>query len=67
MGYSQPDTLGDRSLLDKFLAVVSLAGLFLFIGVLMVKVDEFDLRLICGAVLIMAAIDFFLLNKNDES
>ena len=52
---------------DKILALVSLSLLFGFVGILLWFVREADLIIIACTVLIMAAIDFFLLNRKSES
>lgn len=43
---------------DAFLALVALAGLFAFMGVLILKVPQIDLVLIVVVVLALAAFDF---------
>jgi hypothetical protein len=49
-------------MLDKFLALISLASLIGFVSVLITYIDEIDLTLVSVVVLIMAAYDFYLLN-----
>lgn len=46
---------------DRILAVVSLASLAAFVGVLIWYIAEIDLTVITIAVLVMAAVDFYLL------
>lgn len=51
-------------MLDKVLATIALASLIVFIGVLITYIDEIDLTIVSVVVLIMAAYDFFLLNRS---
>jgi hypothetical protein len=51
-------------MLDKVLAVISLAGLITFVSILMVYVAEIDLTIITVVVLIMAVFDFYLLTRS---
>ena len=54
-------------ILDRFLAAISLASLVAFVGVLVWYIAEVDLTIITIAVLILAAIDFYLLTmKSDD-
>jgi hypothetical protein len=50
-------------MLDKLLALASLACFIGFIGILIVYVREPDLIIICLAVIAMAVFDFFLLTR----
>ena len=50
-------------MLDKALAVVAIASLITFMGVLITYIREVDLTVVSIVVLIMAAYDFYLLNK----
>jgi ABC-type antimicrobial peptide transport system permease subunit len=50
-------------MLDKVLATIALASLIVFVGVLITYIDEIDLTIVSVVVLIMAAYDFFLLNR----
>jgi hypothetical protein len=51
-------------MLDKALATIALASLIVFVGVLITYIDEIDLTIVSVVVLIMAAYDFFLLNRS---
>jgi len=51
-------------MLDKVFAVISLAGLVAFVAILVTYVAEIDLTIITVVVLVMAAIDFYLLNRS---
>lgn len=51
-------------MLDKVLAVISLAGLVTFVAILMVYVAEIDLTIITVVVLVMAVFDFYLLTRS---
>lgn len=50
-------------MLDKLLALLSIACFIGFVGILMVYVKEPDLIIICLAVIAMAIFDFFLLTR----
>lgn len=52
---------------DRLLAVLSLASLVAFVSVLIWYIAEPDLTIITIAVLIMAAIDFYLLTVKSSS
>jgi hypothetical protein len=49
---------------DKLLALISVASLIGFIGILIYFVAEPDLTIICMIVLVMAVFDFYLLTKS---
>jgi hypothetical protein len=49
-------------MLDKALAVIAIASLIAFMGVLITYIREIDLTVVSIVVLIMAAYDFYLLN-----
>ncbi|HZA66109.1 MAG TPA: hypothetical protein VE592_04115 [Geminicoccaceae bacterium] len=49
-------------MLDKALAVIAIASLIAFVGVLISYIEEIDLIVVSVVVLIMAAYDFYLLN-----
>jgi hypothetical protein len=51
-------------MLDKVLATIALAALIAFVSVLITYIDEIDLTIVSVVVLIMAAYDFFLLNRS---
>ncbi|MEZ5931358.1 MAG: hypothetical protein R3F54_05315 [Alphaproteobacteria bacterium] len=51
-------------MLDKILALISIASFIGFISILIYYVTEPDLTIICIIVLVMAAFDFFLLTRN---
>lgn len=51
-------------MLDKFLALISIASFIGFVGILIYYVTEPDLALISIIVLAMAAFDFFLLTRS---
>jgi len=50
-------------MLDKLLALMSIACFALFVGILIYYVREPDLTIICVSVVAMALFDFFLLTK----
>ena len=50
-------------MLDQALAVISLACLVAFVGVLIVYIAEIDLTLVSVVVVVLAAYDFFLLTR----
>lgn len=52
---------------DRILAVLSLASLAAFVSVLIWYIAEIDLTIITIAVLIMAALDFYLLTVRSQS
>lgn len=52
---------------DRLLAVISLASLVAFVSVLIWYIAEPDLTIITITVLIMAAIDFYLLTVKSQS
>lgn len=52
---------------DRILAVISLASLAAFAGVLIWYIAEIDLVIITVGVLILAAIDFYLLTVQSHS
>ena len=52
---------------DRFLAAISLASLVAFVSVLIWYIAELDLAIITIAVLILAAIDFYLLTVKSPS
>ena len=52
---------------DRFLAAISLASLAAFVSVLIWYIAEIDLVIITIAVLIMAAVDFYLLTVKSPS
>ena len=52
---------------DRILAALSLASLAAFVGVLIWYIAEIDLTIITIAVLIMTAIDFYLLTVKSPS
>lgn len=54
-------------MLDRFLAVISLASLVAFVSVLIWYIAEPDLTIITIAVLLLAAIDFYLLTFRSPS
>jgi hypothetical protein len=51
-------------MLDKALAAISIACLVAFVSVLIVYIGEVDLVVVSVVVLLMAAYDFFLLNRS---
>ena len=51
-------------MVDKILAVISLAGLITFVAILVVYVAEIDLTIITFVVLAMAVVDFYLLTRS---
>ena len=51
-------------MLDRFLALISIACFAGFVGILIYFVREPDLTIICVAVVAMALVDFFLLTRN---
>jgi hypothetical protein len=52
---------------DRILAALSLASLAAFVGVLIWYIAEIDLVIITIGVLILAAIDFYLLTARSRS
>lgn len=50
-------------MLDKALALIALSSLIGFVSILITYIDEIDLTVVSVVVLIMAAYDFFLLNR----
>lgn len=54
-------------MLDKFLALISIACFAGFVGILVYYVTEPDLTIICVAVVAMALIDFFLLTRGKST
>lgn len=50
-------------MLDKLLALISIASFAGFVGILIYYVTEPDLTIICVAVVIMAVVDFYLLTS----
>lgn len=50
-------------MLDKVLALISIASFAGFVGILLYYVREPDLTLICIVVVVMAFVDFFLLTR----
>ncbi len=50
-------------MLDKLLALISIASFAGFVGILIYYVTEPDLTIICVAVVLMAFFDFFLLTR----
>ena len=50
-------------MLDKLLALLSIAGLIAFMGIVVYFVAEPDLAIITAVVLVMAVVDFFLLTR----
>ena len=54
-------------MLDKVLAAISLACLITFVAVLIGFVAEVDLTIITVVVLIMAAVDFYLLTVKEPA
>jgi len=50
---------GNRRVLDKVLAVISLGALIAFMGIVVVFINEIALWIIVCTVLAMAAYDFF--------
>jgi hypothetical protein len=53
-------------MLDKVLAILSLAGLYGFMGLVISYIAEPDLIIITVAVLLMAAYDFYRLTTTDK-
>lgn len=53
-------------MLDKALAAISIASLVAFVAVLIVYIDELDLTIITLGVVILAAIDFYLLTRSKK-
>lgn len=53
-------------MLDKALAAISIACLAVFVAVLIVYIDELDLTIITLGVVILAAIDFYLLTRSKK-
>ncbi|MGI9436107.1 MAG: hypothetical protein ACR2Q4_14980 [Geminicoccaceae bacterium] len=51
-------------MLDKVLALISVTGLIVFVGILVYYVAEPDLTIICVVVLLMAVFDFYLLTRH---
>lgn len=51
-------------MLDKVLATIAIASLIGFVSVLITYIDELDLTVVSVVVLLMAAYDFFLLNRS---
>ena len=45
---------------DRLLALVALSGLVIFLAVPVLKVQELDLIIVIAAVVLLAAVDFFL-------
>lgn len=50
-------------MLDRLLALLSIACFVGFVGILIYYVTEPDLTIICVAVILMAVYDFFLLTR----
>ncbi len=53
-------------MLDKVLALISMACFVVFIGILIAYVREPDLIIICLIVVTMAVFDFFQLTRNKQ-
>jgi hypothetical protein len=51
-------------MLDKFLALLSIACLLGFVGILVYFVGELDLTIVCLVVALMALYDFFVHNRS---
>jgi hypothetical protein len=51
-------------MIDKLLALLSIACLIGFIGILVFFVGEPDLAIVCTLVVLMALYDFFLHNRS---
>ena len=54
-------------MLDKLLALMSVACFTGFVGILVYYVREPDLTIICAAVVLMALFDFFLLTRKKSA
>lgn len=57
---SQTVSRGNRNMLDKVLAIISIFALFAFMGIVLWYINEIALWIIVGAVLAMAVYDFYL-------
>ncbi len=53
-------------MLDRVLALVSMACFVVFVGILIAYVKEPDLIIICLIVITMAVFDFFQMTRNKQ-